>query len=65
LKRRIRKRKIVEELANEIEKCIGILIRSYKEISRKKSQLGVRLKVWSEKRNLKRSFVSTFKREDL
>jgi hypothetical protein len=65
LKRRIRKRKIIEEIANEIGKCIGILIRSYKEISRKKSRLGVRLKVWSEKRNIKRSFVSTSKREDL
>ena len=51
---RIKKKKIIEELANVIEKCIDILIWTDKKISikkswlgkisRKKSWLGVRLK---------------------
>jgi hypothetical protein len=37
---RIKKKKIIEELANVIEKCIDILIWADKKISRKKSWLG-------------------------
>ena len=40
-----KKRKIIKELANGIEKGIGILIWAHKEISEKKSRLGVQSKV--------------------
>jgi hypothetical protein len=58
-----KKRKIIKELANGIEKGIGIgiLIWANKEISEKKSRLGVRSKVYSEKKNPKRFLVSLLK----
>jgi len=43
--RQTKKSKIIEELANEREKGIGILIRANKEILGKKSWLGTRSKV--------------------
>lgn len=62
---RTKKRKIIEEFGNGIRKGVGILIRVDKEILGKKSQLGVRSKVWSEKENLERSLISTSKSESL
>jgi hypothetical protein len=60
-----KKRKIIEELANEIEKGIDILIWVGKEISRKKKIIRCSIKGLEWKKKLEKSFVSTSKSEGL